>query len=259
MNFIRQLKANIAEDERRHTEQKKSILHQNPAEKVRLGSQSGQEGEQSRATIESTRAQANTPLTEIAGQRTQLTDLSVQCQTAIQQRDAVATTAQIDFGQSQARAARFPGTSQDRSQRHRVTIKDLSDQSSHTQEVYHDLVVQDAARSKVIATSTDRRGTCRTGHIVADAGGDPTLIGQKLVFAETRTPAQANWFCDGLVSSDFGSKAASTPNQCWRGTTVRDSVTITTSTTELKAKGGRKSWNLELGHSTAFSECGKCN
>ena len=43
-------------------------------------------GERTRASIDSTRAQANTPLT----------DVTVQYQTATQQREAVATTAQID-------------------------------------------------------------------------------------------------------------------------------------------------------------------
>ena len=62
-----------------------------------LTSQSTQEGEQATATIESTRAQTSTPLAEMAIQRTMLNDLTVQYQTAIQQRDAVATPAHMDM------------------------------------------------------------------------------------------------------------------------------------------------------------------
>ena len=92
----RQLKAKTEEDDRLHTEQTISILHQGEAETARLRSHLVQDGEQSRSIIKSTRAQTSTPLTERASQRTKMNDLTVQHQTAIQQRGAVATTAQLD-------------------------------------------------------------------------------------------------------------------------------------------------------------------
>ena len=80
-----------------------STQHQGPAETARHRSPV----EQLRAVVESARAQANTPLTEMTSQRTKLNDLAVRYQTAIQQRDAAAATAQIDCTELQRRCHRF--------------------------------------------------------------------------------------------------------------------------------------------------------
>ena len=58
-----------------------------------LRTSTGTRGEPSSAVIESTRAQANTPLTEIASQRKALDELTAQDQTATQHRDTVVTAA----------------------------------------------------------------------------------------------------------------------------------------------------------------------
>ena len=89
----RHLQVSIEEDDRPHVEQLNTILSQGQAETTRPRNQLTQQGELSSAMIESTRAQANTPSLEMASQRTKLNGVTVQFQTAIEQRDAAAKAA----------------------------------------------------------------------------------------------------------------------------------------------------------------------
>ena len=77
--------AQIEQDEHQHAEQLSLILNQGQADTARFRVQVVQEGEQSRAIIESTRAQAYTPLTEMASQRLNLHQTAIQPATALQQ------------------------------------------------------------------------------------------------------------------------------------------------------------------------------
>ena len=106
----------------------------------------------------------------MASRRKKLNVLTAQYQTAILQRDAVATTAQIDrdnlwhelrVSQEQVRFIRS------QIQASSGHTEDLDDPMGHPQELLYDLVVQENARSECHSISPDRSGTRRTGHIVA--------------------------------------------------------------------------------------------
>ena len=98
---------------------------------------------QSRVVIESTRAQPAHSI-EVASERTQVNELTVQHQMPIQQRDTTATAAQIDVDNlrdelcASKEQVSFMRSETPASSSHR---EDLHDQLSHTQELYHCLAM----------------------------------------------------------------------------------------------------------------------
>ena len=86
----------------------------------------------------------------MASRRTQLNDLTVLFQTTIKHQNAVASTAQIDLGNLRHEIdgkVRFQASA-----RRNV---DWDEKLSHSQELYHDLAVQESARYDVMAPLPD--------------------------------------------------------------------------------------------------------